>query len=118
MKGRMDYLIVFLILTCFLVSVSALIDPAKPPLHPKQLRELNKKISTLKKRTAPKTSDAPQSQQKSSSRAVKSEKQSSKDNYSTLGGDERIQKVIAHAGLASRRDAERMVRTLSRCMYV
>eukprot|EP01040_Poterioochromonas_malhamensis_P003148 gene3148-3354_t len=105
----MDYLIVFLILTCFLVSVSALIDPAKPPLHPKQLRELNKKISTLKKRTAPKTSDAPQSQQKSSSRAVKSEKQSSKDNYSTLGGDERIQKVIAHAGLASRRDAERMI---------
>lgn len=106
----MGCLLLFLILTCFLVGVSALIDPAKPPLHPKQLRELNKKISILKKRTTPKTSVAPQSQQKPTSRAVKPEKQSSKDNYSSLGGDERIQKVIAHAGLASRRDAERMVR--------
>jgi hypothetical protein len=72
------------------------------PYHPKQIREMNRK-SRLKpvKRRMPiikKPEDISQSVSKENEVSWK------------LDSTERIQKVIAHAGIASRREAEKMVR--------
>ena len=98
--------VIILLFNLFIDRVSAFSDQAKPPLHPKQLREQNKKLSSLKRRTAIPTIDSSRS---SPAKTIKTETQSGYDNYSTLDADERVQKVIAHAGIASRRNAERMV---------
>jgi 16S rRNA U516 pseudouridylate synthase RsuA-like enzyme len=100
--------IVLLLLMCLFLELndgfvaSILNRKMKEPYHPKQIREMNRK-SLLKpvKRRMPiikKPEDIAQSISKENGVSWK------------LDSTERIQKVIAHAGIASRREAEKMVR--------
>lgn len=80
---------------------SEIIPPLKKAVHPKQYRDMKKKILSNPKKMK---------------KYLGLSKKKAVDDAPVwkLDDEERIQKVIAHAGLASRRDAEKLVSFLLR----
>jgi hypothetical protein len=89
----------------------------KKIIHPKQYRQRKVKIEEKEKMTEKyhqKNIERKESRVVEPTKSRESPKIANLDNFSKLHGAERIHKVIARTGIASRRDAERMVSSLQR----